>query len=146
MFKKIVVANRGTIAVRIIRTLKEMGIKSVAIYTKADATSLHVQLADEAICLGEGQASESYLNQTVVLQTAKETGAEAIHPGYGFLSENALFARACAKAGIVFIGPKPEQLEQFGLKHEARALALAANVLVAWNGFALYRRRICSSS
>ncbi len=105
-----------------------MGITSVAIYTKADATSLHVQLADEAICLGEGQVSESYLNQRVVLQTAKDTGAEAIHPGYGFLSENALFARACAEAGVVFIGPKPEQLEQFGLKHEARALALAANV------------------
>ncbi|MEB5479864.1 urea carboxylase [Shouchella clausii] len=128
MFKKILIANRGAIAVRIIRTVKKMGIKTVAVYTKADESSLHVHIADEAVFIGEGPAQTSYLNEKTVLQAAKATGAEAIHPGYGFLSENAGFARACQRAGIQFIGPKPEQIEQFGLKHEARALALQAEV------------------
>ncbi|MBW7461754.1 hypothetical protein K0U00_47655, partial [Paenibacillus sepulcri] len=95
MFKKILIANRGAIAVRIERTLRKMGISSVAVYTQADQDSLHVEFADEAVCIGSGPAKESYLNAELILQTAIETGAEAIHPGYGFLSENAEFARSC---------------------------------------------------
>ncbi|CAM3251737.1 urea carboxylase [Paenibacillus lupini] len=128
MFTKVLIANRGAIAVRIERTLRKMGIASVAVYTKADQDSLHVDLADEAVLLGEGPAKESYLNADLILQIAKETGAQAIHPGYGFLSENADFARACRENGIVFIGPTPEQMESFGLKHSARELAERANV------------------
>lgn len=128
MFKKILIANRGAIAVRIERTLRQMDIKSVAVYTKADQDSLHVDLADEAILIGEGAAKDSYLNTELILKTALETGAEAIHPGYGFLSENADFARACSEHGIVFIGPTPEQMELFGLKHSAREIAENANV------------------
>lgn len=128
MFKKVLIANRGAIAVRIIRTLRQMGISSVAIYTKADRDSLHVELADEAVLIGEGPARESYVNAELVLKTAKEAGADAIHPGYGFLSENAAFARACAEQGITFIGPSPEHIELFGLKHTARAMAAEADV------------------
>lgn len=128
MFKKVLIANRGAIAVRIERTLKKLNISSVAVYTKADQDSLHVDLADEAILIGEGAAKESYLNADLILQTALETGAEAIHPGYGFLSENADFARACQKHGIAFIGPTPEQMELFGLKHSAREIAEKAGV------------------
>lgn len=128
MFNKVLIANRGAIAVRIIRTLRQMGISSVAIYTKADRDSLHVELADEAVLIGEGPARESYVNADLVLQTAAETGADAIHPGYGFLSENAAFARACAERGITFIGPSPEHIELFGLKHTARAMAAEAGV------------------
>lgn len=128
MFKKVLIANRGAIAVRIIRTLRQMGISSVAIYTKADRDSLHVELADEAVLIGEGPARESYVNAELVLKTAKEAGADAIHPGYGFLSENAAFARACAEQDITFIGPSPEHIELFGLKHTARAMAAEADV------------------
>lgn len=128
MFNKILIANRAAIAVRIERTLRKMGIASVAVYTKADQDSLHVDLADEAILIGEGAAKDSYLNAELILKTAVETGAEAIHPGYGFLSENADFARACREKGITFIGPTPEQMEWFGLKHSARELAIKANV------------------
>ncbi|MGM9949436.1 MAG: urea carboxylase [Lysinibacillus sp.] len=128
MFKKVLIANRGAIAVRIERTLKQMGIPSVAVYTKADQDSLHVDLADEAVLIGEGAAKDSYLNADLILQTAIDTGAEAIHPGYGFLSENAAFARACQENGIAFIGPTPEQIECFGLKHSAREIATKANV------------------
>lgn len=128
MFTKILIANRGAIAVRIERTLRRMGIASVAVYTEADQDSLHVELADEAVLIGEGPAKESYLNGELILRIAEETGAEAIHPGYGFLSENADFARACRQKGIVFIGPEPEQMEQFGLKHSARALAERSGV------------------
>lgn len=128
MFKKVLIANRGAIAVRIERTLRKMGIESVAVYTKADQDSLHVDLADEAILIGEGVAKDSYLNAELILKTAIETGADAIHPGYGFLSENADFARACAENGITFIGPTPEQMELFGLKHSAREIAIKANV------------------
>src|SRR3954471_1020992 len=117
MFKKVLIANRGEIAVRIERTLREMGILSVAVYTKADQDSLHVDLADESILIGEGPVKESYLNGELMIKTALETGAEAIHPGYGFLSENADFARACFENGIVFIGPTSGQMEVFGLKH-----------------------------
>ncbi|HUX91166.1 MAG TPA: urea carboxylase [Gallionellaceae bacterium] len=123
MFTKVLIANRGVISCRIIRTLKRMGIKSVAVYSEADARSLHVQMADEAVCIGAAAAAESYLRGDKILQVAKATGAQAIHPGYGFLSENAAFAEQCAEAGVVFIGPTPEQMRSFGLKHTARELA-----------------------
>ena len=123
MFKKILIANRGAIATRIIRTLQHMGIQAVAIYAEADRDSLHVSTADEAFSLGEGRAADTYLNQQRILEIARETGAEAIHPGYGFLSENPDFARLCEANDLVFLGPTPEQMEAFGLKHSARALA-----------------------
>lgn len=128
MFQKVLIANRGAIAVRIERTLKKMGIKSVALYTKADQDSLHVEYADETIYLGEGAAKDTYLNAEKILQEAKKLGVEAVHPGYGFLSENTDFARACEENGIKFIGPTPEQIEVFGLKHSARELAKKAGV------------------
>lgn len=128
MFKKVLIANRGAIAVRIERTLKKMGIPSVAIYTKADQDSLHVDHSDEAVLIGEGNAQESYLHPDTILQAALDTGADAIHPGYGFLSENAQFARTCEEKGITFIGPTPEQMELFGLKHSAREAAANADV------------------
>jgi urea carboxylase len=128
MFKKILIANRGEIACRVIRTARRMGIKSVAVYSEADVESLHVRLADEAVCVGPALAAESYLSAEKVLEAAKQTGAEAIHPGYGFMSENAAFAEACAEAGIVFIGPTPQQMRAFGLKHTARDLAQRSNV------------------
>jgi urea carboxylase len=128
MFRKILIANRGEIACRVIRTARKMGIKTVAIYSEADLESLHVRLADEAVCIGAPAASESYLNARVVLDAALSTGAQAIHPGYGFMSENAGFAEACAEAGITFIGPRPSQMREFGLKHTARALAQQALV------------------
>ena len=128
MFNKVLIANRGAIACRIIRTLKRMGIKSVAVYSEADKHALHVLQADEAVCIGPAPAAQSYLNQSEILKAAKQCGAEAIHPGYGFLSENASFATACSKEGIVFIGPTPQQMLDFGLKHTARALAQSAEV------------------
>lgn len=128
MFKKVLIANRGAIACRIIRTLKQMGIGSVAVYTDVDRGSLHVSQADEAIKIGSGPASDSYLNMDKVLQAAIDSGAEAIHPGYGFLSENAAFCERCTAAGIAFIGPTPEQLLSFGLKHTARRLAIESQV------------------
>ena len=123
MFTKVLIANRGEIACRIIRTLKKMRIASVAIYSEADAGARHVLDADEAICVGAAPAADSYLNVQKILQVARETGAQAIHSGYGFLSENASFAEACEAAGIAFIGPTPAQMRDFGLKHTARALA-----------------------
>ena len=128
MFNKVLIANRGAIACRIIRTLKKMGVKSVAVYSEADAHSLHVVQADEAMCIGHAPAAESYLRAEKILEVAKQTGAQAIHPGYGFLSENADFAVACAEAGIAFIGPTPQQMLAFGLKHTARELAQQNNV------------------
>ncbi|MBW4674898.1 MAG: urea carboxylase [Desmonostoc geniculatum HA4340-LM1] len=128
MFNKVLIANRGEIACRIIRTLDRLGIASVAVYSEADAHAAHVTAAGEAVCIGAAAAAESYLCTDAILAAAQTTGAEAIHPGYGFLSENVAFAEACAKAGIVFIGPTVEQLRRFGLKHEARAIALAAGV------------------
>jgi urea carboxylase len=127
-FKKVLIANRGAIACRIIATLRRMGIQSVAVYSEADKHSLHVLQADEAVCIGPAPAAESYLKQQRLLAVARECGAEAIHPGYGFLSENAQFAEACAAAGIVFIGPTPQQMRDFGLKHTARDLAERAQV------------------
>lgn len=128
MFTTVLIANRGAIACRIIRTLRRMGIRSVAVYSEADADSLHVRMADEAVALGDPVAARSYLDSGKILEAAKATGAQAIHPGYGFLSENAAFATACAEAGIVFIGPRPEHMTMFGLKHEARRLAERAGV------------------
>ena len=128
MFKKVLIANRGAIAVRIERTLKKMGIKSIAVYSKADQDSLHVENADEAVLLGDGSANETYLDTKKILEAAIKTKAEAIHPGYGFLSENTEFSRECENLGIKFIGPTAEQIELFGLKHSARELALKANV------------------
>lgn len=128
MFNKILIANRGAIAVRIERSLHQMGIESVAVYTRADQDSLHVENATEAVLIGDGPAKESYLNAQLIIDVAKKTGAQAIHPGYGFLSENASFARACEENGICFIGPTVEQLELFGLKHSARKLAKKANI------------------
>ncbi len=130
-FDTVLIANRGAIATRIIRTLKAMGLRSVAVYSEADADSLHVSQADEAICIGGARATESYLNVPAILDAARKTGAGAIHPGYGFLAENAEFAEACAEAGIVFIGPTPENMRTFGLKHSARELAAAHGVPLA---------------
>lgn len=123
MFDKVLIANRGEIACRIIRTLKKMGIKSVAIYSEADAGARHVLDADEAVCVGAAAAAESYLNTDKILQVAIEKGVKAVHPGYGFLSENADFAESCEAVGITFIGPTPCQMKAFGLKHTARDLA-----------------------
>ena len=128
MFKKVLIANRGEIAVRIARTLKKMGIASVAVYSEADRNSLHVSVADEAICIGPAAPAESYLLGDKIIQVAKDTGAGAIIPGYGFLSENAGFAEACEKSGIAFCGPTPKQMREFGLKHEARRIAKEAKV------------------
>ncbi|HQT68942.1 MAG TPA: urea carboxylase [Thiobacillus sp.] len=123
MFDKVLIANRGAIACRIIRTLRRMGVKSVAVYSEADRHSLHVRLADEAVEIGPAPAAQSYLRAEKILEAAKATGAQAIHPGYGFLSENPGFAEDCAASGIVFIGPSPDQMRAFGLKHTARDLA-----------------------
>ncbi len=128
MFTKVLIANRGEIAVRIAKTLKKMGVGSVAVYSEADRYSAHVTAADEAVLIGGPAPSESYLRGEVIIEAARATGAEAIIPGYGFLSENAAFAEACAAAGIVFIGPSPDQLRRFGLKHTSRELAAQAGV------------------
>ena len=128
MFKKILIANRGAIACRILRTVKRMGIGSVAVYSEADENSMHVRLADEAFCIGPAPAAESYLRAARILEVACESGAQAIHPGYGFLSENADFAQACEEAGLAFIGPTPAQMRDFGLKHTARELAQRAGL------------------
>lgn len=122
MFSKILIANRGEIAVRIIRACKEMGIATVAVYSEADKNALHVALADQCYCIGGAEASESYLNENQIISAAILAGAQAIHPGYGFLSENAHFARACRRNGLVFIGPDPESMERLSDKAILKAL------------------------
>jgi acetyl-CoA carboxylase biotin carboxylase subunit len=128
MFKKILIANRGEIALRIIRTCREMGIKTVAVYSTADKDSLHVKFADEAVCIGPPPSKDSYLNIANIIAAAEITNADAIHPGYGFLSENSKFSRICAEHGIKFIGATPEQIDQMGDKSNAKATMLAAGV------------------
>ena len=128
MFNKMLIANRGEIAVRIIRTAKEMGIKTVAVYSQADKDSLHVMLADEAVCIGGVSSTESYLKVPNIIAAAEITGAEAIHPGYGFLSENAKFASICEEHNIVFIGPRAECISKMGDKATARATAIANGI------------------
>jgi propionyl-CoA carboxylase alpha chain len=130
MFKKILIANRGEIACRVIRTAKKMGIATVAVYSDADARAPHVRMADEAVRLGPAPAAESYLKAELILLACKETGAEAVHPGYGFLSERESFARLLAENGIAFIGPPPNAIAAMGDKIESKKLAQAAGVNV----------------
>ncbi len=130
MLRKILIANRGEIAVRIIRACRELGIRSVAVYSTADKNSLHAQIADEAVCIGPPATKDSYLNKDAMIQAAINTGAEAIHPGFGFLSENPEFARLCEKNGIVFIGPSYKAIEMLGDKAAAKETMAAAGVPV----------------
>ncbi len=130
MFKKILIANRGEIACRVMKTAKKMGIKTVAVYSEADKLGLHVQMADEAVCIGPAPSVDSYLSVKNILAAIKETGADAVHPGYGFLSENAAFARKLAREGIAFIGPKPLAIKSMGDKIESKKLAKKAAVNV----------------
>ena len=130
MFKKILIANRGEIALRVIRTCREMGIKTVAVYSTADKDSLHVKFADEAVCIGKPQSSESYLNIQSILAAAEITNADAIHPGYGFLAENAKFSQICATSNIKFIGPTPEMINGMGDKITAKETMIKAGVPV----------------
>ena len=127
-FRKILIANRGEIACRVIRTCQRMGIKTVAVYSEADAPALHVQQADEAVLIGPPAAAESYLNIQAIIQAARDTGTEAIHPGYGFLSENPDFTKACQATGITFIGPSPGNMELMGNKIRARQVAQDAGL------------------
>lgn len=120
MFKKILIANRGEIALRIIRTCREMGISTVAVYSKADADSLHVRFADEAVCIGPAASSESYLRIPNIIAAAEITNADAVHPGYGFLSENSKFSKICSENNIKFIGATPEQIDGMGDKASAK--------------------------
>ena len=128
MFKKILIANRGEIALRVIRTCREMGIKTVAVYSTADEESLHVRFADEAVCIGPASSSESYLKMSNIIAAAELTNADAIHPGYGFLSENAKFSKLCEEHHIKFIGATAEMIDQMGDKANAKSTMIAAGV------------------
>ena len=130
MFKKILIANRGEIAVRIIRACRELGVKTVAVYSDADAGALHIELADEHVCIGGALAEESYLNFTRILSAAEVTGSDAIHPGYGFLSENPDFAEACESCNVKFIGPKSSIIRMMGDKLLARKKMTEAGLTV----------------
>src|SRR5690606_16261257 len=130
IFNKILIANRGEIALRIIRTCKEMGIKTVAVYSTADRESLHVRFADEAVCIGPPSSAESYLSIPKIMAAVEITNADAVHPGYGFLAENADFAEVCAEYGIKFIGPTPEQIRKMGDKITAKETMIKAGVPV----------------
>jgi acetyl-CoA carboxylase biotin carboxylase subunit len=134
MFKKILIANRGEIALRVIRTCREMGIKTVAVYSTADRESLHVKFADEAVCIGKPQSSDSYLNIAHIMAAAEITNADAIHPGYGFLAENARFSQICADHGIKFIGPTPDMINKMGDKITAKETMIRAGVPVVPGG------------
>ncbi|HRO02398.1 MAG TPA: biotin carboxylase N-terminal domain-containing protein, partial [Terricaulis sp.] len=128
MLKSVLIANRGEIARRVIRTAKRLGVRTVAVYSDADAQALHVREADEAVHIGASPAKESYLRGEKIIAAAKQTGAEAIHPGYGFLSENADFAQAVIDAGLIWIGPKPDSIRAMGLKDAAKKLMAEAGV------------------
>ena len=128
MFDKILIANRGEIACRVIKTARKLGVRTVAVYSDADRNALHVSLADEAVHIGPAPSRESYLVGDKILEAAKRTGAQGIHPGYGFLSENADFCRACKEAGIVFIGPPVGAIEAMGSKSAAKSIMEAADV------------------
>src|SRR5258706_9777460 len=136
MFEKVLIANRGEIAVRIIRACRELNIKTVAVHSDIDRECLHVRLADESVCIGPAPASDSYLNIPAIISAAEITGADAIHPGYGFLSENTHFAEVCESCGIKFIGPSPQSIKMMGDKIEARELVeeYGVPVLPASNG------------
>src|ERR1700752_3387780 len=134
MFKKILIANRGEIALRVIRTCKEMGIKTVAVYSTADKESLHVKFADEAVCIGPPPSKESYLNMANIIAASEITNADAIHPGYGFLAENAKFAGICNDHGIKFIGPTPDMINKMGDKITAKETMIKAGVPVVPGG------------
>src|SRR5208283_1218481 len=114
MFKKVLIANRGEIALRILRACRELGVKTVAVHSEADSRALHVRFADEAVCIGPAPSAKSYLNIPAIIAAAEVTAADAIHPGYGFLSENAHFARLCEKCDVTFIGPSPEAMAAWG--------------------------------
>ena len=129
-FKKILIANRGEIALRVIRTCREMGIKTVAVYSTADKDSLHVKFADEAVCIGRPSSIDSYLNIPHLMAAAEITNADAIHPGYGFLAENARFSEICGESGIKFIGPLPDQIKAMGDKITAKETMIRAGVPV----------------
>ncbi|HPT32267.1 MAG TPA: biotin carboxylase N-terminal domain-containing protein, partial [Prolixibacteraceae bacterium] len=128
--RKILIANRGEIAIRIMRTCREMDIETVAVYSEADRTSLHVRYAHEAYYIGKSPSPESYLNMDRIVEVARRSGADAIHPGYGFLSENALFSQKCREAGIIFIGPSPEVIRTMGDKISARETMMKAGIPV----------------
>src|SRR5215472_733059 len=128
MFRKILIANRGEIALRVICACKDLGIKTVAVYSEADRHALHVRFADEAICIGPAKSARSYLDIPAVISAAEITNAEAVHPGYGFLSENADFAEVCETSGLRFIGPRPDVIRRMGLKQIARAAMDEAGV------------------
>ena len=130
MIKKVLIANRGEIAVRIIRACRELGVETVAVYSEADQEALHTQLADEAICIGPAPSAKSYLNMQQIISATIVSGADAIHPGFGFLSENSQFARLCEECNITFIGPRSEIIEKLGNKSEARNTMTAAGVPV----------------
>ena len=130
MLKKVLIANRGEIAVRIIRACRELGIRCVAVYSTADRHALHVQLADQAVCIGKPAARDSYLKANALLTAARITGCDAVHPGFGFLSEDADFARQCREAGLIFVGPSPEAITLLGDKARAKQTMQAAGVPV----------------
>ena len=128
MLKRVLIANRGEIALRVLRACRELDIETVAVYSEADAEALHVQLATQAVCIGPAKAADSYLNQDALLTVAQATGCDGVHPGYGFLSENADFADACARAGLTFIGPSGDTIRKAGSKSAARDIMRAAGV------------------